>query len=202
MKGLFAAMVLVVSAVPRVVWAQDPGAQKHDGFFLQMDLGFGRLSSWVPDDVLEPSIVGGAGAFSLSLGGAVVENFIVAGHLWGVSAPDPETRINGEQLGRVDGSVGMSGLGVNLTYYVMPLNLYLSASPSITQLSVEAAGERGETEAGFGLRLAVGKEWWVSDNWGLGLNGQFAFSRNKDQGVDAPSLRTAWFGVALSATYN
>jgi len=53
------------------------------------------------------------------------------------------------------------------------------------------------------MKLAVGKEWWVSDNWALGLNGQFAFSSNDDsEEAGAPNWDTIWFGAAFSATFN
>ena len=46
---------------------------------------------------------------------------------------------------------------------------------------------------------AIGKEWWVGDEWGLGLNGQFALSSNEDEGE---TWTTTWVGIAFSATFN
>jgi opacity protein-like surface antigen len=137
------------------------------------------------------------------LGGAVVENFIIGAHFWGIAVSSPTVEVNGQSLGSIsDSTLGLSGFGLNLTYYFMPLNLYLSATPSIGVLSAKQGGSSSETENGFALRLAVGKEWWVSDNWGIGLNVQYAHSSNKDKGTNPPTWGSNWFGVAFSATYN
>ena len=94
--------------------------------------------------------------------------------------------------------MGLSGVGLNVTYYT-PSNFYFSATPSVTVLNVETDDEDYETDAGFGVRVAIGKEWWVGDEWGLGLNGQFALSSNEDEGE---TWTTTWVGIAFSATFN
>lgn len=47
----------------------------------------------------------------------------------------------------------------------------------------------------------VGKEWWVSDNWGLGVAANFMVGSMKDKDYD-----TRWTGLStsilFSATYN
>ena len=57
-------------------------------------------------------------------------------------------------------------------------------------------------DPGLGLKLAVGKEWWVSDHWGIGVAGQFFISRNDDPDATTVKLTTLGGGVAFSATYN
>jgi opacity protein-like surface antigen len=178
------------------------GIHTHDGFFLQLDLGAGAMSTSTSYGGSTIDMSGTAGQFSLALGGAVAPNLILAGHLWGVSVSSPDVEIDGQSFGTADATLGLSGIGLNVTYYIMPVNIYLSVTPSIGVLTSESGGTTGETENGFALRLAAGKEWWVTDNWGLGLNLSFAHSSNKDKGPGAPSWSTNWFGLALSATYN
>lgn len=173
--------------------------QTHDGFFLQMDLGIGGMGSLIDDGHDELEISGGAGEFSLAVGGAVTENLILAGHLWAMSAVEPTVKFNGRSLGQADATLTLSGIGLNVTNYFMPSNIYVSITPSITSLSLESDGTTGEADTGFGIRFAVGKEWWVSDEWGLGLNGQLAYSSNDDNGG---TWGTAWVGLAFSATFN
>jgi hypothetical protein len=53
----------------------------------------------------------------------------------------------------------------------------------------------------------VGKEWWVSDNWGLGLSGQMVPGtfRGKDPDLTlglVPSWKATAFSLLFSATYN
>lgn len=180
-----------------------PGFHEHDGFFLQMDLGAGPMSSSASSGGFDVELSGTAAQFSMAIGGAVVPNFIVAGHLWGASVSSPDVKVNGQSFGSVsDSTLSLSGIGVNLTYYFMPINIYVSATPSIAGLSVKQGGQTFDAKNGFAIRLAAGKEWWVSDNWGLGLNLQFAHSSNEDQGTNPPTWGTNWFGVAFSATYN
>lgn len=200
--GSIAALTLLLGAGPAHAQASRGGVHTHDGFFLQMDLGLGGMSTSAEQGGREVKVSGGAGQFSIGLGGALTPNFILAGQLWGVSAPDPTVKVNGVSLGTQPGSVSVSGIGVQLVYYFMPVNLYLSATPSLTQVTFDDNVSTEDTEVGFGLKLALGKEWWVSDNWAVGLNGQLAFSTNDSKFAGEPSWGTGWFGVAFSATYN
>lgn len=198
------AVALAVLSTSNPAQAQSPrgGVHTHDGFFLQMDLGAGGMSTSAEQGGIEVEASGGAGQFSIGLGGALTPNLILAGQLWGTSMPDPSVEVNGSDLGDADATVSLSGIGVQLVYYFMPLNLYVSATPSITQLTFDDGDVSEDSETGFGLKLAVGKEWWVSDNWAVGVNGQFAFSSNDSEVEGEPSWGTRWFGVAFSATYN
>jgi hypothetical protein len=175
----------------------------HDGFYLNLEGGLGALSTSVTasntgNDV---KLSGAAGLFGIALGGAVTPNFVIGGRLWGTAASDPDLEINGQSGSTTDTSLGLTGIGLDLTYYLMPINIYFQATPSIGLLSVKEQGTSYDFDSGFAIRLAVGKEWWVSDNWGIGLNLQYAHSSN--DGKDLPGTwRTNWFGVAFSATYN
>jgi hypothetical protein len=82
------------------------------------------------------------------------------------------------------------------------VNLYIQATPSFTWWRAETDLLEFESDTGFGMRLALGKEWWVSDSWALGLNGQFAFASNDDKDAGGGTWDTTWFGVAFSATYD
>ncbi|HEX3698627.1 MAG TPA: hypothetical protein VH374_24865 [Polyangia bacterium] len=62
------------------------------------------------------------------------------------------------------------------------------------------------------MKATFGKEWWVSDNWGLGLAGQVVLGSIKDSkilsgvGADAPVSNASWtvaaFNVLFSASFN
>ena len=55
---------------------------------------------------------------------------------------------------------------------------------------------------GFGAKLAVGKEWWVSDHWGLGLAAEAVLAITPDSGTNPPTWTTFGGGLTFSATYN
>jgi opacity protein-like surface antigen len=173
------------------------GYQTHDGFYLNLGLGFGALNSEGGGLKLE----GTGPGLNLALGGAMNRNLLIGGRIFSVSAQDPKVTIDGFGSGTASGSNNLVGYGFDLLYYTDE-NFYFGVSPALTRLSFTADnGGTGNTDVGFGLRLAAGKEWWVSDNWGLGLNLEFVHASNKDSGSDV-TISSNWFGVAFSATFN
>jgi hypothetical protein len=53
------------------------------------------------------------------------------------------------------------------------------------------------------MNLMVGKEWWVSTNWGLGVAGQIMYMSIKDKEIiEEKDMTFASFGVLFTATYN
>ncbi len=205
MKKRLLTVILAASwAAPAAaqVPAGDPTVHRHLGFFLHLDLGLGALASSASTPIGDVKLSGGGGNFSIAAGGAVAENFILAGHIWDHVVSDPKVEVGGISGTATNSTLGLVGYGLNLTYYFRPSNLYLSATPSVTVLTVKSGGQSYDTEAGFGVQLAVGKEWWVSDHWGLGLNGQLAVASNKDKGAGAPTWGSAAIAIAFSATYN
>lgn len=178
-----------------------PGYHTHDGFFLQLNSGIGGLSSSASQGGDEAKLSGAMGSFSATIGGAVVPNLIVGGQIWDVVALAPDLEVSGQTRSGADATLALVGFGLNVTYYVMPVNIYLSATPSIGGLSVKSFGNTIDYDGGFALRLAAGKEWWVSGNWGIGVNVHYAYGSNKQQ-QGGPTWTTNAFGVAFTATYN
>ena len=58
----------------------------------------------------------------------------------------------------------------------------------------------GSSDNGYGLYLNIGKEWWITGNWGLGLAvfDYFGYVPDKAGG----NIRNRVFGILLSATFN
>lgn len=168
------------------------GQHEHDGFYLRFHAGFGHTA--VSEGELR--VAGPSGAFAFSIGGAVAEDLILFGHLTASSMQRP-TFSYGDHRFEIDGSVEVGGIGVGLAYYFMPANLYVSGALLATRL--ELSDDHGttlaESKTGGGIELAVGKEWWVSDNWGLGLAGRVMMAS-----IDG--TRTVSPALVFSATYN
>src|SRR4029079_14699548 len=99
---------------------------------------------------------------------------------------DPDVEIDGRDLGDaedLDRELGIGddaqlvGIGIGLTYYIMPVNVYVSGAVGIGQIVFENYhGDREGSDIGFASDVIVGKEWWVGDDWGLGVAGQFMFA--------------------------
>jgi hypothetical protein len=196
----------------------DPDAERHDGFMLRMALTFGAsrtTESFVTDTAGSTEFVysGFSVAFSLDLGGAPIEDLVIHARFAGFVNPDPNLSQNGDELGELSGlSLSANLFGVGVSYYFMPINVYVTGvvGPSWLSLSPDDGDEDEgiSTDVGVGFNLDVGKEWWVSDNWGLGVAGRFwltTLEHDSDLvagvGVSAVDYTFLGFGVSFSATY-
>jgi hypothetical protein len=48
----------------------------------------------------------------------------------------------------------------------------------------------------------VGKEWWISQNWGFGLAGEFIAASMKDETDPKVTWTASAYSLLFSATYN
>ena len=199
--------------------AADADAERHDGFMLRMALTFGAsrtTESFVTETLGSTEFVysGFSVAFSLDLGAAPIEDLVIHGRFAGFVNPSPNLSQDGDDLGELNGiSLSANLFGVGVSHYFMPINVYVTGVVGPSWLSVSAdddgQDERMSTDLGIGFNLDVGKEWWVSDNWGLGVAGRFwltALEHDSDlgtsgTGVSAVDYTFLGFGVSFSATY-
>jgi hypothetical protein len=205
MHGLLSALLLATALPPPPApqpMGGDRTAHHHvSGLLLRLDLGVGYMSSSLDS---QPSLtVKGAGPeLGLLVGGLISENLVLGGHVWVVGSISPTLQQGSLNVAtNTDTSNTLVALGPNITYYIMPANVYLSATAALTRLSLTTSAGTGTSDAGFGMHLAMGKEWWMSERWGLGLAGQFMFSTNSDRN-GGPHISTLAGGLAMSATFN
>ncbi len=181
---------------------RDSTLNRHLGLFFRPDLGFGYMASKEPTgnpSLGDATISGPAVVFGVAVGGAVAENVILAGHLYGSTVPSPKVSFStGAPGGTSSATLSMVGVGPELTYYFMPSNVYISGTLAVTRMTATQNNVSASSDAGFGLKAAIGKEWWVGDRWGLGVAGAFNYNSNNDNG---PTMSTWGLGFALSLTY-
>jgi hypothetical protein len=190
--------------IPADVWA-GKAAHKHDGFFLRLSSGIGYASTEIEDATARLEFNGGTGDANIAIGGMVSQNLALHGTLlgWFISDPDVEGFDSGGSFaGEIAGDITMSAIGIGVTYYFMPTNLYLSGTLGLGQLEFDLPGVgQADTDNGLILEGTLGKEWWVSSNWGLGLAGALSLHSFPDDGSDE-----SWSGPSLalrfSATFN
>lgn len=208
---VYASPALVSTPVntPTADSAKEPGYHTHDGFYLRLLLGLGSLafseSPIYSNGTGTLKATGPAGFFSLHLGGAPAENFIIYASMNGYAASDPQYEVNGATQTTTTGStLGISSYGVGLTFYFDAINAYLSADAGIAIARISTGSITGTSESGFGLNLQIGKEWWASRDWGIGVALFYHYSSMKDQafGNVVPQITNSVIGLALSATYN
>lgn len=193
-----------VIAPPQPLPEVDPRIHRHLGFFLRLDVGPGYFGTSSPSR----SAKGVGFGVGLAIGGAVTEDLIIAAESWAIGAVNPTQTSNGVTQTWSDSAALISGFGLNITHYFMPANVYLSLTPGISALALEGKVGLPEFQVltsslGFGLRFAVGKEWWVSDHWGLGMALEFDFSTNRVTSLGFTETWTSFGGgIVFSATYN
>lgn len=103
-------------------------------------------------------------------------------------------------------------LGVGLTYYIMPANVFLSGTVGVGRFALtkptddQDDDERIETNPGLSLHAKIGKEWWVSDNWGLGLAAGYGWlGAKRDESGDGDfngEYASHKFYVLFNTTFN
>ncbi len=184
-------------------------AYRHRGFFLRPDIGFGYLTASASDLGTDYTISGAAGYLGFAIGGSVADGVILAGHLWGMSATSPTITANGQGGSVSDTYLGFAAIGPEFDYYLMPANFFLGATLALSRVTLQTGGRltsggtNYSTQVGVAGQLAVGKEWWVSDSWGLGLKGEVTITANKDHSSsNSPTWLGFAFAIGFSATYN
>lgn len=187
----------------------EPGTHEHDGFFFRATLGFGGATATGDYGGTSLDVSGGGGLITLGFGKVVKENFALYGELQGLSLSEPDVSVDGEGVDNVV-STGFSSLGVGGSYYFMPLNAFVggtlglgTATVSVKPRDGSSRGSDnpgGNTGTGISLGAHAGKEWWVSDNWGIGIAIYGTYLSLPD-GRDS-TLSVIYVGLGASATYN
>jgi hypothetical protein len=155
----------------------DEGVEAHDGFFLRLTAGpaGGAVSLDVPDNPIR-TFSGGGWSSSVEIGGAPVRDVVIFGRVRGAWLFDPKVRDGKTKVDLGNNLVVTQGLiGAGINYYVMPINIYFGGTIGFATITT-ARDPRGNAQAnsqtsnvGFGIDLDAGKEWWVDDNWGIGV---------------------------------
>lgn len=173
------------------------GSSRHRGLFLRLDLGLGYFTS---SNTNATGAGPGLGS-SISLGGNVAENLALFGSFFGARG-GPVTSacplIVGVPCPISSAAVG--GAGIGLTYYLMPANVFFSGTLGLGSLVVTSGGTDSTKRTGLLSRFGAGKEWFVSESWGVGVAGYVLLGSNKDD-AGAPAWATVSPLLAFSATF-
>jgi len=172
------------------------GERDHNGgFFLRLAPGIAFAEA--NNDGLSLEFSGSGVELDLAIGGMIAENLALHGTIFGWLITDDNVDLGGV-TGTAD--IDMTAVGAGLTYYFMPVNIYLSGSIGMGQLT--GSGDvTGESDSGPAAMVSVGKEWWVSGRWGLGLAGVLGFVSLPES--DATDNWKGWnLALMFSATFN
>ena len=203
MKKIF----LAILATAAMAMAE---SHTHDGFFLNLALGFGYQGFTYEANkfIYDMEAKGVSTELDIKLGGRIATNTLLHATILGVTNTSEIVfkSKGGSKVGSSsDDSENMSMLGIGLTYY-LPENIFISGSVGLAQFNLqdntdEENNIEGATENGIGVQIAAGKEWWVSDNWGLGVSVAFTYGAAEDQ-KDMGDASAYGVNVMFSATFN
>lgn len=202
-----------------------PGVYRHDGLYLRFagGIGLGSNSSESSEDFSdvdsgEPaSFVGEDSAFAaateVALGFTAVPGLVVGVGIYTVVIPALE--MEGVASGRGKYEFDTSQLALFspfADFYVDPdAGLHFQAGFGLAAYvagqaypSGEGEGTRAHTGTGPGLMLGVGHEWWVAEQWSLGLLGRvlYAWTDGSDPEAVAWSHTTLSPTAMITATYH
>jgi hypothetical protein len=160
-----------------------------------------------PSSSDELTFAGAAGGSTIDIGGSLGDNLAIFGRLRNAAIVDPTVWLNERELGSAESIVvSQTMVGIGISHYIMPLNLYLGAAVGFALISIDIEQNgndlSAESNLGAGLDLEIGKEWWVSDNWGLGLAARLSLARVRESDDSETADSSAlYLALMFSATY-
>lgn len=201
--------------------------RRHDGFYLRLELGVGgvfgsrtELDRVFDEEVrLESSVSGVAQVGALMLGGTVAPGFVLGGGSWSVNAPatsyDGDVYNNNRTGSVVEvqqvnvGLTSLSIVGPFVAWYPDPVGgLHGEVAVGLALATIggdyDARGENfasGYEGAGWGTVIGVGYDFWVGEQWNLGLIGRVRYA-NVGMSSDTNTV-SAWAPtLGFTATYH
>jgi hypothetical protein len=175
---------------------------RHRGFFMRLALGPGYYRMWAASAEGTMELRAAGGGLNLTLGGALSENFVLYGEAALQSTLDPSVKSSAGQAARPGTSVTTAALGAGIGYHLMPAHVYLAASLLVAQArAVDRPTEQllGKTDLGPGLALSLGKDWWMSPSWTIGVIGRMQLARLRDP--KHGKRGAMWDALGLSAAF-
>jgi hypothetical protein len=181
---------------------------------MRLAMGVGALRANYKTSGQDTTISGSGMAATFAFGGAVAPNLVLYGEMLMTMAIEPTTESGGTSRSLTNTNVNLFGIGPGIAYYLEPSNLYFSGTLALSQVTASInssnSGNSNDsvdlTEMGIGASFMVGKEWWVSPDWGLGAAGllHVASMKAKDgiAGTTPNTMTATALSVLFSATYN
>jgi len=195
--------------------AQDvpEGFHMHDGFYLSLTGGpaFGSITLDGTNggfDKIELSGAGGQFDFKIGLVVSEEANLILSFDLISRAISSPTLTMDGTTVNTTSDVTASDLLfGAGITKYFMPANIFINATVGAGQFSLDLNNTTSNSQTGFGFQVKGGKEWWVSDNWALGVAAGLSYISAPDQTDPSlprysGTLSTTKFFVVFNTTFN
>jgi hypothetical protein len=206
--SVVAILVSILVFIPLRVESQEDeiGYHQHDGIYIRFHAGFGG-GKMVEENFLGSDLIlqGISSVFRFQIGGTISKNLILFGEVGGFTIVDPELEWQGISGTISKTYLAISDIGIGVSYYFMPTNIYLSSTLTISsdEIELEEANINAKSDLGIGMYLSLGKEWWVGRDWGLGVALFGYFSNTSDKAINKEyTIRNGVIGIVFSATYH
>jgi hypothetical protein len=157
----------------------DPGVRMHDGFHFSIGLGAGYAMVGGALDPEPPgggeiTITGAGVAGQLLFGGTPAPGLVIGGGSQGGHFFSPKVEFDGTEVDS-DGDLSANLLGAYVQYYFTPnQGFYLQAMLGIATMD-DGNDDTDGLAAGLGASVGLGNEWWIADQWGIGVLGRCQF---------------------------
>jgi hypothetical protein len=187
---------MLVAALALLPGVSAAGSRDHlGGFFLRLSAGAGTVRTELTSRGNTLALSGAASDVNIAIGGVIAPNLALHGTLYGWLADDPDFEVGGRSVA-TRAQLDLSAIGAGVTYYFMPINIYLSGSLGAGSLAIDGPTGEGETGVGLVMDLTAGKEWWVSDRWGLGVAVGFGY-----HDIPEKFFPVNWSGTGLAVRF-
>jgi hypothetical protein len=176
--------------------------QTHDGFYFRGATGLGYFHTSASQGAFNESVSGLAIGFDAWFGGSPMPGLAIGGGITSYDVPSPSLKVNGTSVPGSSGHYLESIVAVFGDYYFDPTKgLHLEAMAGFADLSFQAANGATSTNDPTGLALGAGfgNDWWVSDEWSIGVLGRVIYAPLSTSGVSFSTLTPA---VMANFTFN
>lgn len=185
----------------------------HDGFMLHLGVGLGYTSYTERISYSDPNVTplfgthnqatGVTSALDLSLGGTITSGLVGGVDIAARSIINPTFTIDGNEYETEDTSVGLGVFGVFGQWYPDPsAGFFVHASLGYGEVSVRVENLEIETDVdGVVLGAGAGYEWWISEEWSAGVEGQLVAGFLSDSSADA-ELSATWISPTIGAAFS
>jgi tetratricopeptide (TPR) repeat protein len=207
------------AAVAAAALANAEPVYEHLGFFFRGMLGFGfglaSVSIDVPISMTQTyhgtlNATGTSTSIQLAVGWAFFENLVfqleffgttmLAGDISASGNPPPIVR---EALASVKTKYNALGAMLGATYYFMPINIYASLSGGLALATLDRPMQPSDDRIGLAVAASAGKEWWIDDEWGLGLGlSYYLTATGQAGGASTRTLVGHALGIFITISFN
>ncbi len=203
-----------------------PGPRHHGGFYLRLAGGIGFASDGIESqgqdfkDVetgeatgFDSRASGFAFATEIALGFSPFAGFAITGGAY--TATMPSSTSSGNAVGRGDYEFELTQLALfapGVDYYIWPTGgLHFQGAVGFATVVMGQAypknggdDARSHTSVGPGFMLGVGHDWFVSDEWSLGIAGRFLYAWSSGPDPESVDWKHKSYAPSfmLTATYH